>query len=97
MSYEKVKKQDIKNSAKRIVSCAIENNVSINIINDFVDKDFFHFTWGKGLVEVNCFGSLCIGVDLNFHKEQTTKILENIKSYKNNQVNKEIKCQKMNH
>lgn len=82
-SLKEAKKQDIKDSAKRIVTCAIEHGVEIKITYDEKENNYVYFSWGKDEFDHETAKCLCLDVPLDFHKKTTNEIIEKIKKYTN--------------
>lgn len=82
-SLKEVKKQDIKDSAKRIVTCAIEHSVELKITYDEKEKNYVYFSWGKDEYDYKTAQCLSLHGTLEFHKKSTNEIIEKIKKYPN--------------
>jgi hypothetical protein len=80
-SLKEVKKQDIKDSAKRIVTCAIEHEVELKITYDETEKNYIFFSWGTDEFDYKTAQCLSLHGTLDFHKKMTNEIIEKIKQY----------------
>lgn len=80
-SLKDIKKQDIKDSAKRIVACAIEHKVELKITYDKNEENYVYFSWGTDDLDYKTAQCLSLCGTLEFHKSMTSEITEKIKQY----------------
>ncbi len=93
-SLKDIKKKDLKESTRRIANCSISHEVQLNISYDKDNYIFFH--WGEDQFSLENHACLSLMGTLEFHKMSTNKIIEKIKKYSAENIEK-IKKRSVNY